>query len=359
MKIGAVIMLVVALVLGGLSVFAARNWIERQIAGSAAVSKPQADTIKIVVARTRLNFGDKIKDEHLSEINWPKASVPTGSFNSVRQVLDGKRPRVALRRIEVNEPLLKSKISGFGGRATLSAVLKGDRRAVTVRVNAVTGVSGFLLPGDRVDILMSRDESKGSGKKTSVLLQDIRILGVGQLASERHDKPVVVRTITVEATPNEAQKLILAQQVGKLSLMLRPVTERTVVRIRPVTIADLTRDQSDPSRLNPPKPDTKKKVVVAGKMSKKFRLPRRDPNALIGIRRGLRYSTQRVPHEAAPRKKTGGIPLPRVKGGATPGKTNVKPGSDSGGIPTPSGAPMQSGMMPNMPEDQPGGGVTP
>jgi pilus assembly protein CpaB len=352
-------MLVVALVLGGLSVFAARNWIERQIAGSAAVSKPQMNTVKIVVARTRLNFGDKIKDEHLSEITWPKSSVPTGSFNSVRQVLDGKRPRVALRRIEVNEPLLKSKISGFGGRATLSAVLKGDRRAVTVRVNAVTGVSGFLLPGDRVDVLMSRNESKRSGKKTSVLLQDIRILGVGQLASERHDKPVVVRTITVEATPNEAQKLILAQQVGKLSLMLRPVTERTVVRIRPVTVADLTRDQSDPSRLNPPKPDTKKKVVVARKMSKKLRLPRRDPNALIGIRRGLRYSTQRVPHEKGSRKKSGGIPLPRVNGGAMPGKSNVKPGADSGGIPVPSGTPMQSGMIPNMPKDQPGGGVTP
>ena len=168
MRIGAVIMLLVALVLGGLSVFAARNWIETQVAGSVAVSKPQMDVVKIVVARTQLNFGDRIKDEHLSEITWPKASVPKGAFNSVRQVLDGKRPRVALRRIEINEPLLKSKISGFGGRATLSAVLKADRRAITIRVNDVTGVAGFLLPGDRVDILMSR-KSKKSARRTSVL----------------------------------------------------------------------------------------------------------------------------------------------------------------------------------------------
>ena len=168
MRIGAVIMLLVALVLGGLSVFAARNWIETQVAGSVAVSKPQMDVVKIVVARTQLNFGDRIKGEHLSEITWPKASVPKGAFNSVRQVLDGKRPRVALRRIEINEPLLKSKISGFGGRATLSAVLKADRRAITIRVNDVTGVAGFLLPGDRVDILMSR-KTKKSARRTSVL----------------------------------------------------------------------------------------------------------------------------------------------------------------------------------------------
>ena len=89
MRIGAVMMLLVALVLGGLSVFAARNWIETQVAGSVAVSKPQMSVVKIVVARTQLNFGDRIKDEHLSEITWPKASVPKGAFNSVRQVLDG------------------------------------------------------------------------------------------------------------------------------------------------------------------------------------------------------------------------------------------------------------------------------
>lgn len=356
MRIGAVMMLLVALVLGGLSVFAARNWIETQVAGSVAVSKPQMSVVKIVVARTQLNFGDRIKDEHLSEITWPKASVPKGAFNSVRQVLDGKRPRVALRRIEINEPLLKSKISGFGGRATLSAVLKADRRAITIRVNDVTGVAGFLLPGDRVDILMSR-KSKKSARRTSVLLQDIRILGVGQLASERHDKPVVVRTITVEATPNEAQKLVLAQQVGTLSMVLRPVTERTLVRLRPVTITDLTEDQTDPARLNPPKPDTKKKIIVARKLGKKLRLPRRDPSKLIGIRRAMRYSTQRVPHESPTADKTGVLPKPR--GAAMPGKTDVKPGADRGGIPVPSGFLMQSGMNRDMPKDRPGGRATP
>ena len=347
-------MLVVALVLGGLSVFAARNWIERQILSSAEANKQKLEVVKIVVARTQLNFGDKIKSEHLSELTWPKASIPKGAFRSTKALLDGERPRVALRRIDINEPLLKSKISGFGGRATLSAVLKSNQRAVTIRVNDVTGVSGFLLPGDRVDILLSRGGSRrGGSRKTSLLLQDIRVLGVGQLASERSDKPVVVRTLTVEATPSEAQKLVLAQQVGKLSMILRPVTERKIVHIKPITVADLTRDQSDPSRLNPPKPDVKKTVVkekkkgvavVAVKAAprkpvRKVILPKRNPYATIGIFRALRHSTQQVPHEK--RKLGGDLNLP-----AAPGQSKtMKPGTKSKGIPVPSGSSIQSGMV--------------
>lgn len=323
MRIGAVVMLLVALVLGGLSVFAARNWIERQVQGNVTAKKTDTSTVKIVVARTRLNFGDKIKDENLTEIDWPKASVPKGSFQSAREVLDGKRPRVALRRIEINEPVLKSKVSGFGGRATLSAVLKGDRRAVTIRVNDVTGVAGFLLPGDRVDVLLSRGGGKAN-RKISILLQDIRILGVGQLSSERHDKPMVVRTVTVEATPTEAQKLVLAQQVGQLSLVLRPVTERSVVRIKPVTVGDLTSDQSDPARLNPPKPDSKKRVAEVPKLRRRVKLPPRDPSKTIGIHRALRYSTQRVPHEKL-------------------SQTDIQPAPSRVGIPVPSGSMIDSG----------------
>ena len=120
-------------------------------------------------------------------------------------------------------------------------------------------------------------------------------------------------------------------------------------------------DQSDPTRLNPPKPDTKKKILVAGKFSgkKNLRLPRRDPSRLIGIRRGLRYSTQRVPHETASGDIPGVLPMPRGIGGAMPAKSDVKPGANSGGIPLPSGSPTQSGMTPSMQKNQPGGEVTP
>ena len=339
MKIGAIIMLVVALVLGGLSVFAARNWIERQVQGNAAAQKQQLEVVKIIVARTQLNFGDKVKDEHLVAMTWPKSSIPKGAFLSKREVLDGKKPRVALRRIEINEPLLKSKISGFGGRATLSAVLKSNRRAVTVRVNDVTGVSGFLLPGDRVDIMISRTVGGRKGaRQTSLLLQDIRVLGVGQLASEKTDKPVVVRTLTVEATPMESQKLVLAQQVGTLSMVLRPVTERKIVRIKPVSTGDLLRDQSDPKRLTPPKPDVKKGVAqkkgstaVASKPAprRKVVLPKRDPWATIGITRGLRRSTQKVPQE----QNGSTTQPPKPKGAET---------SSGGALPPPAKDPAKS-----------------
>lgn len=361
MRIGAVLMLVVALVLGGLSVFAARSWIERQVQGNAPKDEGM-DVVKVVVARTQLNFGDKIKDEHLKQLNWPKASVPAGAFQDARQILDGDRPRVALRRIEANEPILKSKISGFGGRATLSAVLKGDRRAVTIRVNDVTGVAGFLLPGDRVDILLSRSRGKDN-RVTSVLLQDIRVLGVGQIASERTDKPVVVRTVTVEATPEESQKLILAQQVGTLSMVLRPVTERTVISSRPVTLSDLTRDQTDAGRVNPQAEEPKPKTKTASKPAprRKLSLPKRDPFATVGITRGLRRSTQRVPHEA--NSGTGMMPS-----AVTP-PTSVQPGTGETEAPPPesgstdpfmpSGSMMQSGAATDMPAGQQGQETTP
>ena len=292
MRIGAVFMLLVALLLGGASVFVARGWIERQIQGAAS-QKQQMEVTTVVVARTQLNFGDRIQSEHLKEVTWPTASVPQGAFKNRAELLKSNSPRVALRRIETDEPILKSKISGFGGRASLSSVMEGDSRAITIRVNDITGVAGFLLPGDRVDILLTRQS--GENPVNSILLQNVRILGVGQIASESRDKPVVVRAVTVEATPIEAQKLTLAQRIGQLQLVLRPVTDRDIAASRTVNIADLIGPQSDPARLNPPPKTEEKKVVRKPVISK----PKPDPFATVRIIRGLSSSSQRVPREAA------------------------------------------------------------
>ena len=292
MRIGAVFMLLVALVLGGASVFVARGWIERQIQGAAS-QKQQMEVTTVVVARTQLNFGDRIQSEHLKEVTWPTASVPQGAFKNRAELLKSNSPRVALRRIETDEPILKSKISGFGGRASLSSVMEGDSRAITIRVNDITGVAGFLLPGDRVDILLTRQS--GENPVNSILLQNVRILGVGQIASESRDKPVVVRAVTVEATPIEAQKLTLAQRIGQLQLVLRPVTDRDIAASRTVNIADLIGPQSDPARLNPPPKADEKKTVRKPVISK----PKPDPFTTVRIIRGLSSSSQRVPREAA------------------------------------------------------------
>jgi pilus assembly protein CpaB len=127
--------------------------------------------------------------------------------------------RVVLRPIGPNEPILAWKISGPGGRASLSALVKEGMRAVTIRVNDTSGVAGFVLPGDRVDVLYTRD--KGDGPGIDVLFQNVRVIAVNQNADEKTGTPIDSRTATLELTPVDAQKLALAESTGGLVFTLR------------------------------------------------------------------------------------------------------------------------------------------
>ena len=154
---------------------------------------------------------------------------------------------MVLRRIEKDEPVLKSKISGFGGRASLSAIISPNIRAATIRVNDVNGVAGFVLPGDHVDIMITRDPSAGSGRRsrgrsdlvTDILLQNVKVLGIDQDADDSQEKPSVAKAVTLEVEPHQAQKLILAQQIGTLSLALRNVNNSDKAEIRTIRLRDL------------------------------------------------------------------------------------------------------------------------
>jgi pilus assembly protein CpaB len=291
MRTSAVVMLVVAVVLGGISAFAARHWIESKV--NARPSEPAMATAPVVVARVALNFGDQISGKHLSIVQWPASGVPKNAFTKTDELLKGDRPRIALQRIEPNELVLKGKVSGFGGRATLSAALDDNQRAVTIRVDDVTGVAGFLLPGDRVDVILTRQLGKGRGNPVnSILLQDIRVLGVGQISNEQRDKPVVVRAVTVEASPRQSQKLVLAQQVGRLSLVLRPAADRSISSTQSVGVSDLTESETAQRQVAsaaPAKAPVKRRVV---------RRPRSDGFASIRVIRGLAVSSpKKVPKE--------------------------------------------------------------
>ena len=145
-----------------------------------------------------------------------------------------------LSAIETNEPILKWKITGPGQRASLSAIIDNGMKAVTIRVNDVFGVAGFVLPGDRVDVLLTRSES-GNDKKqfTDVLLQNVRVLGIDQLADDRTEKTAVAKAVTLEVATQDAQKLVLAGTVGSLSLTLRPAGSTTMVRAQRIGADEL------------------------------------------------------------------------------------------------------------------------
>jgi pilus assembly protein CpaB len=146
--------------------------------------------------------------------------------------------RVVLTAIEPNEPVLASKITGSGQRATLSAMLDQGMKAVTVRVNDVDGVAGFVLPGDRVDIVVTQQMEKNVAL-ADVVLQNTRVLAIDQLADERTDKPSVVKAVTLEVDMTGAQKLMLATRVGSLSLALRKAGDAEAMNTRLITLADL------------------------------------------------------------------------------------------------------------------------
>lgn len=253
MRKSTLIMIAVAAVFGLMAVFVAQSWLNRQAEArlkslDALAQRKPVSTQTMVVAARPLRFGNELNHTALREISWPEGALPAGSFTTAQELLAGGR-RVVLAAIEPNEPVLASKITGSGQRATLSAVIGPGMKAVTIRVNDVDGVAGFVLPGDRVDILMTRQLEK-TAATNDVVLQNARVLAIDQVADERTDKPSVVKAVTLEVDITGAQRISLASQVGSLSLALRKAGDSDAMNTRLITLADLVNtkqaDASDP-----------------------------------------------------------------------------------------------------------------
>ena len=240
MRASTFVMIGFAVVFGLLAVFIANVWLNNQANQRAksmeSTAKPAA-TKTIVVAKQALRFGTELNASQLEEVPWPAEAMPAGAFAKVSDVLSQGR-RVVLAAIEPNEPVLALKITGPGQRATLSALVKPGMKAVTIRVNDVEGVGGFVLPGDRVDVVLTRQIDKGQAS-TEVVLQNTRVLAVDQSADERAAKAAVAKSVTLEVTTVEAQKVWLASSVGSLSLLLRKAGETAESQTRKITLNDL------------------------------------------------------------------------------------------------------------------------
>jgi pilus assembly protein CpaB len=233
MRMTTITALGAALTLGALAVVLTRGLLQN--AGG-----PKTVRGTIVVAAQPLPFGTVLGPDNLVEMAWPADAVPEGAFATRTELLEGGR-RVALAPLHKNEPILVSKVTGPNQRASLSTLIEDGMRAVSVRVDEVRGVAGFVLPNDRVDVVVTRGEGgSGSGPAfADVLLQNVRVLAVDQQAGDNRDKPTVARAVTLELAPAQAQKIILAQGVGRLSLVLRQPGEVRAAEVRRVTTADL------------------------------------------------------------------------------------------------------------------------
>jgi pilus assembly protein CpaB len=217
----AVVMLVLAVVIGlGATVLAA-GWISQQ---------GQVASTKVVVAAADIQLGSRLNSQMLKTVDWPAGSIPAGAIAKA-EALDDRVVKTSVLR---GEAILEAKLAPVGTKGGLSAVIPEGKRAMTVRVNDVIGVAGFALPGNYVDIVVNTQiEGAGGDRQISkIVLESILVLAVAQESNRDETKPRVVNAVTLELTPEQAEKLDLARSVGTLSLVLRNQVDKDGVATR-------------------------------------------------------------------------------------------------------------------------------
>jgi len=213
------IALVVAVFFGLIAAYGIYNFLsERQKTEDTLRAANQ----EIVVAAQDIPPGTTFNEETMKKgltktTPWPKTSIPAGAFSSQQQIV-GKVNRT---KILANEPILESRLAGEG--AGLTVRLEAGKRALALRVDEIVGVSGFIVPDDRVDVILTTTPlgTTQDTKISKIVLQNKRVLSVAQSTEQKDGKPQLARSITLEVTPEEAEKLSLASQEGSIALALR------------------------------------------------------------------------------------------------------------------------------------------
>jgi len=232
--------LVIAILFGLIAVVLIRNYVGTPgKAGGSAANGSVGAVAPVVVAALPIAHGATLRPAMLKVVNYPRSSVPAGAFQTIAQLTGAAH--ASLRAFTPNEAVIASAVTGAGAKANLSFVLAPGMRAISVRSSDIAGVGGFVLPGDRVDILATRTIGNGDNSVTvtQALAENALVLGVDQSDDQTADKPVVVKAITVEVTPDQAQSISLAQSVGAVTLALRHIADGAPLIRRATTVKDL------------------------------------------------------------------------------------------------------------------------
>jgi pilus assembly protein CpaB len=245
MRVSTIFMLLGAAACAAAAALLATSWFAGGSQPRAAVVQPAEPVNRtVVIATAPLKLGTVLSPDLIDEVTWPSTPVPPGAFTSKTALLGGGQ-RVVLAPIAVFEPILPVKITGPGQRASLSIMIGEGKKAVTIRVDEVLGVAGFVQPDDRVDVLLTRNENAAAAGRqaapspyTDLLLQNIRVLAVDQIA-DRNTQAKPARAVTLEVDTADAQKLVLGASVGQLSLALRRAGWSQVAETRRVGLEDL------------------------------------------------------------------------------------------------------------------------
>jgi pilus assembly protein CpaB len=236
MRARSLILFVLALGLGGGTAVLARSWLAQQAASradAAPIVRIAAPTKDVLVARTMIVRGQILKADDFTWRSWPDSGVDENYIQSGKRAADSFAGWVARNALAPGEPLTEAKIVAPGDRGFLAAVLQPGMRAVSVPVTATSGISGFVFPGDRVDILITHpvptkernDQGANAAghehKACETVLRNVRVIGVDQKLEGKEGEAVVAHTATLEVTPKQSEMIAVAAEIGKLSLSLR------------------------------------------------------------------------------------------------------------------------------------------
>jgi pilus assembly protein CpaB len=237
------LVLVVGLGLAGFAVYMAKSYIEgyqAQLANERAQRAPAIELADVVIANRALKYGEVINKNDLRLVKYPARYVPEGSFNSAEEMFpQGENvPRRALRAMEAHEPILAVKVTEPGEEAGITSQLRPGERAFAIRVDVTSGVSGFLRPGDFVDIYWTgsvgraeRTQNDSTGEVTKLIDTSVRLIAVDQSANQDMTATQVARTVTVAVEPQQVASLAQAQSTGRLTLSLVGVLDDTIAEI--------------------------------------------------------------------------------------------------------------------------------
>lgn len=234
------LVLIVGLGLAGFAAYMVQNYIagyqaELAKARSTATKVVEVPTVNVYVATRQLKYGEALGEKDVRQIKWPKEALPEGFFTETDKLFpnpnDPSLRRVVLRQIEVNEPILALKVTKPGQDAGLTSRLERGQRAFAIKVDVTSGVSGFLRPGDRVDVYWTGTAEMGeAGRRgfTKLIESSVPLIAVDQTTNDDETEATIARTVTVAATPAQVAALAQAQSTGRLSLSLVGARDDTV-----------------------------------------------------------------------------------------------------------------------------------
>lgn len=218
-KYGALITLGLAVLFGVLAVFLANQWMSGRVSGRAG-AKESVPMVKVVIATDNIDIGTPLGEKNLTLADWPKANEPKGAFGQVKDV----EGRVAVTRLTAGQPIQAVELAAPGSGAGLVALLPQGMRAISIRVDDVSGVSGFVLPNTFVDVISI--EPKGGKDAASIILEMVPVLAIAQETYTEEGKAKVVKTVTLQLSPKDATKLALVVRQGSIHLALRSPLEQ-------------------------------------------------------------------------------------------------------------------------------------